>query len=165
MIGLPTVTRLVAIVLAGLLVVAGGTATTVAQSGQAAWADDLYDEFDAMVPSYNDAVDPDDYGPLAGQLRGERVNMLVTDTDGSQAAASFRLDGDLRIQDQRPEHRTDATLKLSTDRGTMTAIFDSETPATAFQTAVADGDIRIDGIGPVNALKWLLINVVADLLR
>ena len=75
------------------------------------------------------------------------------------------MDAHLRIQDQRPEHRTDATLKLSTDRGTMTAIFDSETPATAFQTAVADGDIRIDGIGPVNALKWLLINVVADLLR
>ncbi|MFC6975940.1 hypothetical protein ACFQL1_16580 [Halomicroarcula sp. GCM10025709] len=165
MIGLPTTTRIAALVFAGLLVVAGGTGTTVAQSGQAEWAGDLYDEFDAMVPAYNDAVDPEDYGPLAGQLRGERVNMVVTDGDGSQATASFRLDDELRIQDQRPEHRSDATLKLSTDRETMTDILDSETPATAFQTAVADGDISIDGVGPVNAVKWFLINVVADLLR
>jgi hypothetical protein len=165
MVGLPTKARFVTLLLSTLLVIAAGTGTTVAQSGQPEWAGDLYDDFDAMVPAYNDQVDPDDYGPLAGQLRNERVNMVVTDTDGSQATASFELDADLQIHDQRPETRSDATLKLSTDRDTMTQILNSETPSADFQAAVADGDIRIDGIGPVNAMKWFLINVIADFLR
>lgn len=148
-----------------LVVAAAGVAVTpaVAQSDQPDWAAELYGDLTPMVETYNENVNASDLGIAASQLRNEQVNLVVTDTDGSEATASFRLDSDLRIQDLSQGPSDDATMRMSTDRETMTSVIEASDPSAAFQNAIADRDIRINGIGTVNAVKWTVLNTLADI--
>lgn len=155
------------VLLATLLVVSVasfGIGAGLAQSDQPAWADEMFGNFEGFVSAYNENVDASDLGMAADQLKNERVNLIVTDSDGTQATASFRMNGQLQIQELEQGTRDDATLKMTTDRATIERILESNNPATAFQNALADGDIRIGGIGLVNSVKWAVINILASFL-
>ncbi len=163
---LPSSSQSVRLLIATVVVVSVasfGVAPALAQSDQPAWADEMFGSFEGFVSTYNENVDASDLGIAADQLKNERVNLIVTDADGTQGTASFRMNAQLQIQELEQGTRDDATLKMTTDRATIDRILESNTPTTAFQNALMDGDIRIDGIGVINSLKWAVINVLASL--
>jgi hypothetical protein len=149
--------------LIALLVVTSGI--TSAQSDQPDWADSTFEEFEGMVSVYNESITSVDLGIAGDQLQGETVNLAVTDADGATATFSFRLDGQLRMTELDQGERSDATLRMSTDRETLNETLNAENPAVVFRDAVADGDISLSGIGATNAVKWTVINTLADLGR
>lgn len=156
--------RSVAALLA-LLVVTSGVGVAQSGSSQPAWADQAFADYRGMVGVYNDAITSVDLGPAGGQLAGERVNLVVTDTDGTTATMAFRMDDQLRMTELQQGERADATLRMSTDRGTFEGILSADNPAVAFRTAVTDGDITFDGLGTTNAVKWVVINNVVNFAR
>ncbi|MFB6250575.1 MAG: hypothetical protein ABEI27_02625 [Halobellus sp.] len=152
--------------LLALLVITSGVAT--AQSGQSSqpdWADKAYDEFSGMVATYNESITQVDLGIAGDQLSNERVNLVVTDADGETATFSFRMDNQLRMTELDQGPRSDATLRMSTDRETFNETLTADNPAAAFRDAVASGEIRFSGIGTGNAIKWTVINSAADIAR
>jgi hypothetical protein len=166
---IPTVSTIARLLLSLAVVVgaAGAVATPVAaQSDQPDWAVDMFDRMGPMVETYNENVDADDFGFLAGQLQGENVNLVVDDpANGTEASVSFALDNDLRMQELALGTRDDATIRMSTDKATMDRIIASNDPAGAFMNAVVDDDISISGIGTLSGVKWAVVNIVADVLR
>ena len=133
-----------------------------AQSSQPDWADDMYDEFDAVLPTYNANVGD------AGMhdrwvLADKSVNFEVTDTDGQTATFSFETDRDLRIHDLRQGARDDIDLTMKTDRATMESILDSSDPARAFNDAVRERTITMHGEGAYGSVKYLFINALTQL--
>jgi hypothetical protein len=156
-------TRLIGVLLAVLVVTSGAA---VAQSAdQPAWAAAAFAEYEGMVAVYNESITSVDVGVAGDQLSNERVNLVVTDADGATATMSFRMDSQLRMTELKLGERPDATLRMSTDRGTFDRIAAADNPAVAFRNAVASGDITFDGIGTTNAVKWVVINTVANLAR
>ncbi len=163
---IPNSSTILATLLSFSMVLAGGLAAPAAAQGdQPEWGDQMYTELEGMVGVYNENVNAEDLGVAASQVRNERVNLVVTDSDGSQATASFRLDSELKIQELQQGTRDDATMKMSTDRQTVDRIVESNNPSRAFQNAIQNGDITIDGIGTINAVKWVVINNAANLIR
>jgi len=154
-----------------LLVVTSGVGAVTAQSDadsasdQPEWADEAFAEYEEMVAVYNDSITSVDLGVAGDQLANERVNLVVTDADGSTAAFSFRTDGQLRMTEVKQGTRADATIRMSTDRETFNETLTADNPATAFTNAVAEGEITIDGLGTANAVKWTVINGVTSLAR
>jgi hypothetical protein len=158
-------TRWIAVLVA-LLVVSSGVA--VAQddgADQPEWADQAFEDYSGMVDVYNQQITSVDLGIAGDQLSGERVNFVVTDDDGETATFSFRMDNQLRMTELEQGPRSDATLRMSTDRETLERILDADNPAAAFRNAVTDGDVTFDGLGTTNAVKWVVINNVANFAR
>lgn len=153
------------IVFCSTLFLSVATAPVVAQSDQPDWAADMFDRMEPMVETYNENINADDAGIAGDQLKNEKVNLIVTDANGTTAEASFRLDGRLRMQELSEGTRDDATMKMSTDRETIERIIDANDPSSAFQTAITDDDISIDGLGSINAVKWVILNTVSGFLR
>lgn len=163
---LGTHTRVVSIVLAVLVVTSGlAVAQSDGESDQPAWADEAFSEYEGMVAVYNESVTSVDLGVAGDQLSNERVNLVVTDSDGSTATFSFRTDSQLRMTEVKQGTRADATIRMSTDRETFNETLTADDPAATFTNAVTEGDIEIDGLGTTNAVKWTVINTVADLAR
>lgn len=161
--------KFINVLLSGLLLVAVSAfaiSPVVAQTDQPDWAADMLDRMVPMVDAYNENVNADDAGIAGDQLKKQKVNLIVTDeANGTTAEASFRLDGQLRMHDLRDSTRSDASMKMSTDRETMERIIEANDPSSAFQNAIAGDDITIDGLGPVNAVKWVVLNAISGLLR
>lgn len=153
--------------IAVVLATAGAVATpAAAQSDQPDWAVDMFDRMGPMVETYNENVDPDDFGWIAGLLQGEKVNLVVNDpANGTEASVSFALNDQLQMQELALGTRDDATIVMSTDKATMDRIIESNDPALKFQTAVNKGSIDISGVGSVGSVKWFVLAVVADILR
>ena len=167
---IPTTANAVRVALSFALVIAGAGAVAgpaTAQSGQPAWADDLFDEMGPMVETYNANINASELGMAADQLRNQNVNLVVTDVaNDTTATVSFRMDSQLKIQELEQGSRDDATLEMSTDKATMDSIIAADNPAVAFQNALTppDSDITISGIGVINEIRWAIINVIASLL-
>jgi len=165
----PTTVDFARMVVSLMLVVAaaGAVATPVAaQSDQPAWAVDMFDRMGPMVETYNAEVDASDFGLMAGQLQGEKVNLVVDDpANGTEASVSFTLDDNLRMQDLALGTRDDATIQMSTTKETMDGIIASTTPSTAFKDAVVAEEITISGLGTVSQVKWAVINVIGGVLQ
>jgi uncharacterized Zn-binding protein involved in type VI secretion len=123
------------------------------------WARSLYERLSTYTDDYNARVQSADLGPIEGQIAAETVNLFV-DTEEGTASFSFRTDAATRVKAFERGDRDDATLRMETDRATVDRIADAESPVAAFRQAVADGDIRIHGLGPVNAVKWTILNGV-----
>ena len=160
-VGVPAWRTVVVLVLA----VAVLSAPVTGQAAQPAWGGAMFADFEGMVGEYNAAIGETDLGFAGDTLANERVNLVVSDTDGSVATFSFRLDGDLRMSEFAQGEREDATLRMSADRATVEGIVAAENPARAFTGAVADGDVALDGLGLGNAVKFAVINGVAGLAR
>jgi hypothetical protein len=161
---LTAIVRLVFVSTLLVAVVTVSVSPAVAQTDQPDWAADMFDRMEPMVETYNENVNADDAGIAGDQLKNENVNLVVSD-NGTTAAVSFRLDGQLRMQNLSEGTRDDATMKMSTDRDTIERIIAATDPSTAFQSAVRDGDITIDGLGTVNAVKWVVLNTISGFLR
>ncbi|WP_336339587.1 hypothetical protein [Haloarcula brevis] len=165
----PTTAALTRVVLSLVLVVAaaGAVATPVAaQSDQPDWAVDMFDRMGPMVETYNANVDPEDFGFIAGQLQGEKVNLVVDDpANGTEASVSFSMNDELQMQELTLGTRDDATIQMNTDKATMDRVIGSNNPTVEFKNAVTAGQISVSGLGFVGSVKWYAINVVADVVR
>lgn len=123
------------------------------------WTSSLYERLSSYTDDYNAHVQSADLGPAGDQLASEIINLFV-DTEEGTASFSFRTDATNRIETFERGDRDDATLRMETDRATVDRITDAESPVAAFRQAVADDDIRIHGLGAVNAVKWTVLNGV-----
>jgi hypothetical protein len=152
--------RTLATVAVAVLLVAAASPTGVAQSDDQ-WKSDLFDQFEANADLFNDNVDNVSLGVAGDQLANHRVNLYVNDGD-DQLIVSFYMDGDNHITDLQMGAHEDASLKMTTDRETVTGILASQTPAGDFRSAVADDRIVIGGEQghPVQQVKWTVINIV-----
>ncbi|MGM0590484.1 MAG: hypothetical protein ACQETI_02450 [Halobacteriota archaeon] len=144
-----------------MLLVSASAGVGVAQSGNPAWADDLYDQMSSMVEPYNDNVADANLGVAGDQLADRRVNVYITSGDET-AVFSFYMDADNRITDLQPEAHPDAQLKMTTSKATLESLAASDNPAADFRSAVANDDIVIAGEDGhiVEQVKWTVINVV-----
>ncbi|RLM32696.1 hypothetical protein DVK01_20020 [Haloarcula sp. Atlit-120R] len=152
-----------------MLVVAavGAVASPVAaQSDQPDWAVQMFEDMGPMVETYNANVDPEDFGFIAGELQGEKVNLVVDDPEnGTEASVSFSMNNALQMQELALGTRDDATIQMNTDKATMDRVIASNNPTVEFKNAVTAGEISVSGIGLLGGVKWYAINVVADVLR
>ncbi|QZX99978.1 hypothetical protein [Halobaculum rubrum] len=162
-------TRSLALAVATLLVVSVAIAPVAAQPDRPSWSGEVFTQLETGFDLYNDASGGLDLGPLAGQIENKRVNLYVSD-GGETAVYSFRMTGDGTVVDLRESAHDDATLRMETDRETMSNIADAEggeQAANRFADAVRNDDIVIKGErgnvvaqvtwGVLNALKGLLI--------
>lgn len=125
----------------------------------------MYGNASQMVPTYNDQITRQDLGVAAGQLKGETVNLVVTDrASGETAVVSFRMTRQLNIRDLSKGPRDDATLKMTASRATVERISNSQSPGAAFRTAVKNDDIKISGLTLVNKVKWTAINAARGVM-
>ncbi|SHG57956.1 hypothetical protein [Halobaculum gomorrense] len=161
--------RVLVLAVASLLVASVAVAPVAAQSDRPAWSGEVFAQLEAGFELYNGASGGVDLGPLSGQIENKRVNLYVSD-GGETAVYSFRMTGDGRVVDLRESAHDDATLRMETDRTTMSHIADSasgEQAANRFADAVQNDDIVIRGErgnlvaqvtwGVLNALKGFLL--------
>lgn len=123
----------------------------------------VFSDVSRLIGAYNAQVQADDAGVLAAQFRGERVNLHVESAADARVVVSFAVAEDGRLTEVRAGPRGDATLQAVTDRRTVQRIATTDDAASAFYRAVQDDDIRTNGIGFVNRLKWRLIDVLTSL--
>lgn len=95
-----------------------------------------------------------DLGFGASQLAGEVVNLHVA----GEGTYSFEVGDHLDIEEISGCGREDATVEIETDRETVRTIGQSDRPTREIRTAYVRNDIRVDGIGTVNAAKWTVLN-------
>ncbi|RLM41381.1 hypothetical protein DVK00_20010 [Haloarcula sp. Atlit-47R] len=165
----PTTVGFTRMIVSLMLVVAavGAVASPVAaQSDQPDWAVQMFEDMGPMVETYNANVDPEDFGFIAGELQGEKVNLVVDDpANGTEASVSFSMNNALQMQELALGTRDDATIQMNTDKATMDRVIASNNPTVEFKNAVTAGEISVSGIGLLGGVKWYAINVVADVLR
>ena len=94
--------------------------------------------------------------------RGNVVNFHVVGPDGA-TVVSFRLTEANRIEDLRAGARTDARLRVETDRATFDRVVAADRPGDAFARALDSGAVRISGRGPASGTVWAVLNVLRDL--
>lgn len=142
----------------------GGVETFLGRPGDAPAAqspsEEVFADLVGVTNQYNRQVASVDFGTLGWQFENARVTITVTSSSGDGRAA-FELDGEGRIHGVRPGPHADPTLRLSTDRATFDSVRTADNPARAFQRGVSDGDVTVEGVGPVDRLVWSVV----DLLR
>jgi hypothetical protein len=126
---------------------------------------EFYDRLLATVETYNEGVENYDLGVLGTYLRGERVNLRLAKTGGGTEFLSFRTTGEGRILDLRAGPHPDATVRVTLEESTARKILDADDRAGVASQAFFDGEIKVDGLGPYNALKWTIANAVLGIAR
>lgn len=106
-----------------------------------------------------------DLGALGSHVNGERINLHVTTQSGETAVVSFRTTDENEVRELRAGKHPAATLRVTTDEGTARRVLEASDPGAATSRAFLDGEIEVDGIGWVNALKWLLLSTVMEAIR
>lgn len=132
------------------------TSAGVASRGSATF----YADAARLTERYNEAVGSGASDRIQRQLRAEVVVMRAESGD-QPLSVSFRIDENGRITELRPGERADATLLMRTDAETVRRLSRADEPVDAFRRAVASDDVRLSGIGPVNWIKWAVVDLVA----
>ncbi len=131
----------------------------VAQAENPTWAPETAAALERIVGGHNAAVDGVDLGPAGGLVRDQRVTPTVMATDGSVARFSFRTAPRLASS---TSGRVNATTPPFTCSPTPRPSSVSPTPpdrTAAFEAAVRGGDVRIEGVGPLNRAAWALVGL------
>jgi hypothetical protein len=121
----------------------------------------FYLRVSSVTTAYND--EQPELGLAGGLATDNVVNFHVTTADGETAVFSFRLTGDNRIEDLRAGARSDASIRMTTDKETFDRIATADSPGVAFREALASRDIRIGGRGVVSGLFWGVVNLLRSI--
>lgn len=140
--------------------VGGGAAQTDEPEPVPSWAAETEASLERIVDGHNAVAGDTVFGPGASLARDQRVTLTVTATDGSAAQFSFRTDAAARVVDFRAGPRDDATLRMFTDPATVDRIAAAPDRGAAFDAAVRAGDVRIEGVGPLNRAAVALLGLV-----
>lgn len=158
-----TARAVVAALLAAAVVLSAVPAPVAAQSGQPAWADELYTDLQTMAEAYNANVDgarADMSGPTRAvydQLNGRTVNVYLHGTD---VTYSFRVTEAGRVVDLQQGTRDDAHLAMSLTRETAERLTSASNPVPPFVTAVETG--RFVGSGDDRTVRGVVIRGESD---
>jgi hypothetical protein len=131
------------------------------ESPDATFGGRFYLRVSSVAGAYNE--ERPELGLAGGLVTGSVVNFHVTTADGETAVFSFRLTEDNRIEDLRAGPRSDADIRMTTDKATFDRIATAESPGAAFREALASREIRIGGRGPVSAVFWGVVNLLRTL--
>lgn len=166
-----TLTRIVTLAVAALLVSSSIGSVAAQATGEPEWASELESNVNEMIPAYNERAGEINLGPLS--LSGT-TNVYVHDADSDgdgvsdgEDLATFQItmDSQNRITNFERGTSDDAARKLTTDRATLEGIANANNPAAAFRNAIADDKIVISGEGGhfVESLKWTIVNAFKGL--
>jgi hypothetical protein len=125
----------------------------------------LYRKITTAAETYNREIAESNLGVLGTYLGGERINVYIITNDGDTDVISLRMTERNRIRDLRPGAHPDATLRVTADEATARRVVNNDVPSRAANRAFLEGDITIDGLGRYNAIKWLLIAPVIEIIR
>ncbi|MFW5965033.1 MAG: hypothetical protein ACOCQM_09200 [Natronomonas sp.] len=144
------VTRIGTVLLVGLLAASLFSGVAVADNHDGV-------DMDQLVSQYNANVD-EAPGLVTNRLAGERVELRVGSGDdvataNSGSAYHFDLAGDGRITDHGEGPASDPTVRVLTSENTLEGILASDQPGTEFRSAYDDGEVEIQGVGPINTVK------------
>lgn len=131
------------------------------ESPDATFGGRFYLRVSSVATAYNE--EGPELGLAGGLVTGSVVNFHVTAADGETAVFSFRLTEDNRIEDLRAGARSDADIRMRTDKATFDRIATAESPGAAFREALASREIRIGGRGPVSGVFWGVVNLLRSL--
>jgi hypothetical protein len=155
----PQVARRVVRVTALTLVVLLLAAVVAPVAAQTGGSDPALDELLVeAVDGVNAGGGYDAPGYVAGAVAGP-TNLHVHD-DGTVHRYSFVVTEDLTVEEFRAGERDDAVTLLTTDRSVLEAVSADDDPAGALAAAFAAGDVRVEGVGILNGLKWGLLNAL-----
>ncbi|AEN05626.1 hypothetical protein [Halolamina sp.] len=155
-----------------VLLISSSVGSVAAQAnGEPEWAGELETNVNEMIPAYNERAGEINLGPLS--LSGTtNVYVYDADSDGDgvsdgEELATFQITMDRQNRITNFERGTsdDAARKLTTDRATLEGIANTNNPAAAFRSAIANDKIVISGESGqfVEGLKWTIVNAFKGL--
>lgn len=141
------------------VLIGGGATATEPQ-----WAATLFEQLSTYVDAVNADPSERSLGVAGRQLRDERIDLHVETGSGS-AAFSFRTTADGTVSEFARGTREDPTARMDTDGATVDRLVSAAEPIPAFRRAVREGDVEITGIGPLERVKWWLLDAAVDVGR
>ncbi|MFC7069924.1 hypothetical protein [Halobaculum lipolyticum] len=119
------------------------------------------DGMQTVVDAYNDNRG-ELPGPVRSQLAGERVNVVVTSPDGDVEYSAV-TDSTAAVTQFSEGLVDDPTIRVETDESTVCEALDSQNPVAAAVDAYRNGDITVDGVGPVKSVTFGAVKALFDL--
>jgi hypothetical protein len=126
---------------------------------------DFYRQIARVAATYNDRLAGRDLGVLGSYLDEERVNLRIRTGDGDAAVVSFRMTASNRVRDLRAGPHPGASVRVTMSESTARRLVDGDDPIEATSDAFLAGDIDVDGLGAYDALRWLAIDLVLDVVH
>ncbi|WP_284012683.1 hypothetical protein [Halobaculum litoreum] len=145
------------------LVVFSVLAVSVAPVAAQSEADSCTVDLEGMqmaVDTYNGNLDQLP-GPLRGQLAGERVNVVITSSDGDYEYSAV-TNGDARVTSFSEDLVENPTLRVETSESTVCEILDSQNPAAAALDAYRNDDITVEGVGVTKSVTLRVAKTLFD---
>lgn len=121
------------------------------------WAIAVYEQLAAFRARYNREIGTREERFLAGQIAGEIANIHIATAHG-EMVVSVPIADSMRLGELSWGSRDDATVRVETNDATIEELDRAEDPAGGLREAVESGGTQISGIGPVNSLKWTLVD-------
>lgn len=113
-----------------------------------------------VAEAYNERVKRDELGVLGSMIAGERINLHIVRPDGDHAIVSFRTTESARVRQLRAGPHPDSTVRITVGESNAKRLVYANDPGRATSEAFADGEIRVTGIGYLNAIKWFVVDTV-----
>jgi len=127
------------------VVLSGGVAAQSEGSSPPEWADETFERLEEAVAEYN--ARGGDPGVLEGWLlRNARVNLHVSDDEGTRAVYSLRFDDEARVTAIERGRLADPTLRVTTTKRTVDGIDTSDDVEAAVRRDVQSGRIRVERV-------------------
>jgi hypothetical protein len=154
------VSRILAVLLAVVVVTSSVSGIAVAQSDDPAWADDLFAQMETMVEPYNERAGNLDLPIGDGLLENARITVEISDDAGNTAFYRMETNGQKEITSlQRGEH-PDPTLRIVTSRSAMEDVANAGNPVGELTTKIETGEVQLQGVGFTNAVTTTAIDVL-----
>lgn len=152
-----------ALLVVGIVVAATlGTGAVAAQEDQRS-DDRLVENLDALANTYNQNLEQVP-GVFRDQLANERVEVVVESDDGANHYAAKTGDGARVTAIERGEAEN-PTVRVTTDTETLEEIRTADDPASTAVDAYDSGEIKISGVGVVNAVKVTVVEAAVSVGR
>lgn len=152
-----------ALLVVGIVVAATlGTGAVAAQEDQRS-DDRLVENLDALANTYNQNLEQVP-GVFRDQLANERVEVVVESDDGANHYAANTGDGARVTAIERGEAEN-PTVRVTTDAETLEEIRTADDPASTAVDAYDSGEIKISGVGVVNAVKVTVVEAAVSVGR
>lgn len=154
------VSRILAVLLALVVVTSSVPGTVAAQSDDPAWADDLFAQMQSMVDPYNEQAGSLDLPIGNSLLENARITAEISDDAGNTAFYRIETNGQKEITSlERGEH-PDPTLKIVTTLSAMEDVATAENPVGELASKIETGEVQLKGVGITNAVTTTIIDVL-----
>ena len=113
---------------------------------------------------YNPAIEKGEIPDwIIGILGYERIILYIEKEDGSTLVMGL-ISKDGRITEIKEGEISNPTVRVFVKESTIRSIMHSDDPVTAFQIALKYGEIRVEGVGTVNWIKYSMTSVLGRIV-